>query len=590
MRQMSYSSREILFDAPLPILLLSILLFSSSLLAQEANFSSGYNNTNPLPDNSIYKVSREQANASSRFLSQASLGANYATITQVANMGEAKWLEQQFATALSPITPYSKALIEAGEKIYYQYEPQLGEEAAMEMVMDRLGDPERFYINAWWTQAVTAPDLVRHRVATALSEIFVVSNRVEEIGTMTFPIAHFYDTLLSHSFGNYRELLKAVTLHPTMGVYLSHLNNAKADPAKSTFPDENYAREVMQLFSIGLFELNPDGSLKKDELGQAIATYDNKDIREFAKIFTGLSYGGEDAHFGNQEPGNDVYLEPMQMFEQHHQQGQKTLLNNVVLPEGLTGMQDVEAAINNLFNHPNVGPFFGKLMIQRLVTSNPSPAYVSRVTQAFNGGKGKPRGDMKNLLRSILLDPEARNSSTHANFGRLREPFLRIVHLTRAFNAQSHDRTFNDNGFEFETMIQQSIFASPSVFNFFQPGYAPNGIIKESGLVAPEFQITNSSTILGVKNYLYDALLAATPLTPVGQLPVARLDLAQEEALAGDAELLLDRLDTVLTYGTLTNSSRLAIKGAIQPLDTNRQKVLMAIYLIMISPDYAAAI
>lgn len=583
-------STQQLKDIVLAMALLTLLLFCSSLTAQEGTFQSGYKNPNPFPDMRVYAVSREQANKASRFLNQATLGANYATITQVAKMGEEQWLQQQFASKESPITPYATALITAGEKIYQQHEDSLGEEGAIERVMEHIGDPERLYINAWWTQAVTAPDTLRHRIATALSEIFVVSNRVEEIGTMTYPISHFYDTLLTHSFGNYRDLLKAVTLHPAMGVYLSHLNNAKADPAKGTFPDENYAREVMQLFSIGLFELNPDGSLKKDQAGQAIATYDNADIREFAKIFTGLSYGGEDAHFGNQEPGNDVYLVPMQMFNPHHQQGQKKLLNGMVVPAGQTGMQDIDSAIDNLFNHPNVGPFFGRLLIQRLVTSNPSPAYINRVTQAFNGGNGKPRGDMQNLIRAILLDPEARSLSGNENFGRLREPMLRIVHLTRAFNAQTFDRTFNDNGFELEGMLQQSIFASPSVFNFFQPGYAPNGIIKESGLVAPEFQITNSSTILGVKNYLYDVLLTGTPLTPVGKLPVATLQLTQEQKLASNTEQLLDRLDTVLTYGTLTPASRQAIKTALAGLNSPREKVLMAIYLIMISPDYAVAI
>lgn len=557
-----------------------------------------FTNPNPAADRTIVEVTTAQANDASRFLNQATMGANYATITQVAKMGKEQWLNEQFQQPVGYITPYTRALVDEANRIYgidEESEEELTleeEERRFDMVMARLGDPERFYLNGWWTQALSSPDVLRQRVATALSEIFVVSLKVEELGTQPYPLSQYYDTLLEHSFGNYRDLLKAVTLNPAMGLYLSHVNNAKSNPTTGTFPDENYAREVMQLFSIGLFELNPDGSRKKDAQGNDIATYDNADIREFAKIFTGLTYGGEEIYWGNQEAEGEIYLYPMVMFEEQHEPGEKKLLNNQVVPAGQTGMQNIDAAIDNLFNHPNVGPFFGKLLIQRLVTSNPSPAYVSRVSAAFNGGNGIPRGDMKHLIQTILLDPEARQSpaQNQTTGGRLREPFLRLVHLMRAFNITSMDNTFNDNGFEFDDYLRQNIFSSPSVFNFFQPGYSPNGLIKDNGLVAPEFQITTAATILSIKNLILEATLYETPLLPVGQLPVGKLHLENENVLAADPAALLDRLDTVLTYGTLSQSTRDQIISAISQLDNQPERVLLALYLIMISPDYAVAI
>ncbi len=559
---------------------------------------SGFVNPNPAADRTVMTVDKDAANDASRFLSQATLGANYATITQVAATGPDMWLEQQFELPPSYTLPFAEFLMAEVEKFYLANEDLSDEE--FEVIFERLGDPERFWVDGWWTTVMTSPDVVRQRVAMALSEIFVVSSNVEEIGINNFAMAGYYDLLIKNSLGNFRDLLKDVTLSHTMGIYLSHIHNAKADPSKGTFPDENYAREVMQLFSIGLYELNPDGSRKLDASGDPIPTYGQDEIREFAKVFTGLSWNSDDPNaFGQRDvdelesdSDTNIFLLPMKMYEQHHDTSSKTLLRGQVVPAGQTGMQDINAAIDNLFNHPNVGPFIGKQLIQRLVKSNPSPAYIARVTAAFNGETGSARGDMKAVVRAILMDPEARQAPNLASSsdGRLREPFLRVAHLMRTFNATSSDNTYSDDGYEMAATIRQYVLSAPSVFNFFLPSYAPNGELKDAGLVAPEFQITNASTIMDIKNVIYYSLETGQVLDNSGALPAEKLDFSEEVALAADADALLDRLDTVMTYGTLTSGTREAIKTVIEAIEDHQERVAAAVYLLAISPDYAVAI
>ena len=517
-------------------------------------------------------------------------------MTQVAAMGPEVWLEEQLTQPVGHTMPFTEFLVNRVEQ-FYQDNIELPNEE-FEIIYEQLGDPERYWVDGWWTSVMTSPDMVRQRVALALSEIFVISANVEELGTNNYAMASYYDLLLTHAFGNFRDILKGVTLSPAMGVYLSHMHNTKTNPESGTFPDENYAREVMQLFSIGLFELNADGSKKLDAQNKSIPTYSQQDIREFAKIFTGLSwnvpgetgFGVRDIH--ELESDTDPFLLPMKMYESHHEPGSKSLLNGQVVPAGQTGMQDIESAIDNLFNHPNVGPFIGKQLIQRLVKSNPSPAYIARVSAAFNGENGTPRGDMKALIRAILLDPEARTAPNLATStdGRLREPFVRVVNLLRMFNATSSDNTFSDDGYAMAAQIRQYVLSAPSVFNFFQPGYAPNGEIKDAGLVAPEFQITTASTIMEIKNLIYYSLETGQVLANSGQLPAEKLDFSEELLLAQDTQALLDRLDTVMTFGTLTAETRTAVEVAVDSLTESRERVAMAVYLIAISPDFAIAI
>ncbi len=565
-----------------------------------------------------------QRQLASRFLSQATLGADYETISEVANQGQSAWLEAQFQTRPSYLLTVVNTLF---EDIFEPAEQELEEK--LEGVPDEditdddliiedcfelngqevCGELEPYYISflkdaAYFTQVINGNDLLRHRIATALTEIFVVNRIPDELEDEPFLLASYYDMLMRNSFGNFRDLLYDVSLHPAMGIFLSHANNEKSDPSIGRFPDENYAREVMQLFSIGLHMLNSDGSLILDEQGQPIPTYDNDDIREYAKIFTGLTFGGPAPLFysGNPEDIEELELEreidwtlPMVMFDEFHEPGEKRLLRGVNVPAGQSGLEDVDVAVDSLFNHPNVGPFIGKQLIQRLVTSNPSPAYVARVAAAFDGQNGNPRGDMKAVIRAILLDEEARTPPDLASStaGRLREPMLRHLHLVRAFNVNS------DTGYLLHTPyvgeeIGQFIFNAPSVFNFFQPTYAPNGPVKDAGLVAPEFQITTTTTIVGLTNQV-DVMLFDEYFLDIEEFELfgeARADFSDEVALATNIDALLDRLDLILTYGTLTDETREAVKNAVAEIDADDpwERVYRAIYLIATSPDYAIAI
>lgn len=509
----------------------------------------------------------------SRFVSQATFGMPFADIETLATEGKAVWLDRQFALPVMQHAPIVRDLVDRRDA---------GEFAAFETDIEYLIQFRRL---AWWHRAVTAEDELRQRVAFALSQIFVVSDNVDELIVYPFALTDYYDTLLDGAFGNFRDLLRNVSLHPTMGFYLSHVNNRRSDPANNIFPDENYAREVMQLFSIGLFELNIDGTVRLDANQRPIPTYGNDEIREFAKIFTGLSFGGPGAFFGNTQP---IFVTPMQMFDAEHEPGEKRLLNGQVVPAGQTGEQDIESAIDNLFNHPNVGPFIGKQLIQRLVTSNPSPAYVERVARVFNGDVSGVRGDMQAVLRAVLLDPEATApTGTLAQFGKLREPVVRYTALLRQFNATSSDGFIANSGYFVQFLGKQHPLSAPSVFNFYLPSHSPSGEIADANLVAPEFQITTSNSIVGVSNLL-DFVVFADFVTdaPEPFEPVS-LNFDEYQDVAADVDALVDRLDIVLTAGTLDAATRAAISGILVDVDDLNLRTRAAIYLFMVSSDYA---
>ncbi len=523
---------------------------------------------NPPPEPTV-----SQLQDASRLASFATFGLPFEAIDQIARTGLETWLEDQFALPVTTQRAIVDDLITRREA---------GEFTTFETDIELLIAFRRY---AWWHRAMTAPDVVRQRFALALSEIMVVSDNVDALIINPYAMSDYYDTLLENAFGNYRDLLRSVALHPSMGIYLSHINNARSNPITNTFPDENFAREVMQLFSIGLFELNDDGSFKLDSTGQPIATYSNTQIREFAKVFTGFSYGGPGAFFGNPEPR---FQFPMVMFDEAHESGVKNLLNGVTLPTGQSGMQDFEGAIDNLFNHPNVGPFIGKQLIQRLVTSNPSPAYVSRVADAFNGSSTGVRGDMKTVLRAILRDPEIANSSNPTEFGKLREPMLRHLAMARQFKAESTDGFYFNDGFFLQRFIRQHPLSSPSVFNFFLPAHSPAGSLAAAGLVAPEFQITNANTIINMTNLVDFAVNGNFVMSTAGPFGEVTLNLSDYVALAGDIDTLLNRLDLVLTYGRLSDETRAAMTRVLQQISGNNAlRAQTAVYLFLISPDYA---
>lgn len=545
---------------------LSHWVFATLLLVAGCGGGGGSGPPEPPPDPSV-----QQLTDASRLVSQASFGVTWSELDGIARQGHEAWLEEQLRRPPSLHEPIVDDLVrrrDAGEFLDFEEDIEL------------LASFRRY---AWWHTTITADDQLRQRVAFALSEVLVVGDTVDAFIVDPYALSTYYDVLLTHSFGNYRDLLLAVTLHPTMGFYLSHVNNRKADPVANTFPDENYAREVMQLFTIGLFELNPDGTHRLDGNGQPIPTYDNETIREYARVFTGLSFGGPGAEFGNPTP---YFREPMQMFESAHDDGSKRLLGGVVLPAGQGGLVDIAAGVDSLVNHPNAGPFVGRLLIQRFVTSNPTPGYVGRVAAAFNDDGSGVRGDMKAVLRAILLDPEAR-SGAGDSYGKLREPVVRYVSMIRALNPQSDDGTFYNGGYVVQELARQHPLSSPSVFNFFLPAYSPAGPFADAGLVAPEFQITTSPGIVGMSNLIDFAILGEF-VTDVGPpFPAVRLNYAEWESVATDVDSLLDRLDVLFLAGELSIATRAAIRDVLVDIADPVIRAKMGLYLLLISPDYA---
>ncbi|MEM9823561.1 MAG: DUF1800 family protein, partial [Bacteroidota bacterium] len=457
--------------------------------------------------------------------------------------------------------------------------------------------------SAWWNLIMKNPDLLRQRINYILSQIFVVSafgsDLFEDHSSLS---SVYYDVLGSNAFGNYRNLLSGVSRNVSMGIYLSHMNNPKSDPANNIHPDENYAREVMQLFSIGLYELNNDGTRKTDGNGQLIPTYDNNDIREFAKIFTGFSNGLPNGQFGvpvgEGEALDDIVVVPMKMYDAWHEPGVKNLLNGQVVAAGQSGMQDFEAAMDNLYHHPNVGPFIGKALIQFLVSANPSPAYVDRVANTFNDNGEGQRGDLKAVIKAILLDPEARtcDALNQATSGKLREPILRYTGFLKAFNTQSNIdwllHPMDDWG---EEVGQIPVYAT-SVFNFYQPEFQPNGPVATQNLVAPVFQIHNSSSSIGFINEVNRWTFMDIPFgyldwlsnnfPNLGNISILP-NFTDEMALVADAPALIDRLDLLLACGQLSESSKAIIVDAVNQATTPEDKLDLALYLIMVAPDYA---
>ncbi len=522
-----------------------------------------------------------------RFLAQATLGAERATIDSVATIGFEAWIDQQFEeppTYIRPLiqevydTSFQRFLAAGGDTMRYAETPS-----------------NEHFDYAWWQVNMTNDDLLRQRVAFALSEIFVISFN-PDLDRYGEGVASYYDLLIEHALGNYEDLMLDVTLHPCMGVFLTHLNNPKSNPNRLIYPDENYAREMMQLFSIGLYELNQDGTRKKDGEGNDIPTYDNDDIGEFAKIYTGLGGGATvempdtviEPAFGRR-PGIIDMAEPMVMYEDKHEPGEKRLLNGYVIPDGQTGMEDIEDAINHLFNHPNVGPFVGQQLIQRLVKSNPSPGYVRRVAAAFNDNGAGVRGDMKAVIKAILLDQEARSCLWYNDpvQGKLKEPIIRYTHFARAMGGVSESGYFWNAGGDYNNRAGQHPMYSPSVFNFYWPDFQPIGQIADQGLVAPEFQVHNSRTSIGFVNFVDEWAVRETLLSTRGNPSRDVLTHIDDlMPLAEDTEALLNELDILLTNGMLRDDTRQIITTIVDPMEDPFEKVKLTIYLMVISADY----
>jgi len=527
-------------------------------------------------------------NAASRFLAQATLGADIELIDHVSNVGITQWLDDQLNMPASfSMSDYLFDLIDLAQDS-----------------LDALGDPEpfpaptRFWYYAWWKHVIDGDDLVRARIALALSEILVVSEN-SILGSRPLGLANYYDILLEHAFGNYRDLLGEITRHPSMGVYLTYIHNPKTDTVANNFPDENYAREIMQLFTIGLHELNNNGTPKLDNQGKLIPSYDNDDIGEFAKVFTGFTWATA-AGFGM---GPVAYDQPMQMWESEHEPGEKFLLNGYVVPDRnpVNGLADVDDALDNLFNHQNMGPFISRRLIQRLITSNPSPAYIDRVASVFNDDGNGVRGNLKEVFRAIFLDPEARACAQQQKdlVGYLREPLLRYTHICRAFNAASADGHFRSTMTEFQRLLLQKPLASPSVFNFFQPDYQPNGPVEMADLVAPEFQIFNSQSSVGYGTMLNGWAMDEKKLIEYGFLfpgetyveaNRAKIDLSDEIDISttNDIDALVERYNVILCHGNMSEVTRNLITNMLAETDEAQAEIRarLGLFLVMMSPDY----
>jgi uncharacterized protein (DUF1800 family) len=498
---------------------------------------------------------------SARFLTRSTFGPTTSEIQRLSVIGYAAWFEEQRLRPASLERPALASLAAHGVSF--------GQEARLEQ---------------WWKNVLTKNDQLRQRMAFALSEIFVVSDVAATLGNDPLGMAGYYDMLVKDSLGNYRTLLEDVTKHPIMGRYLSMLGNRKADPANNIRPDENYAREHLQLFSIGLVKLNPDGSEQLDAFLQPIPTYDQSVVEGFAQVYTGWTYGGADSW--DWPAPND---QPMQAWEGYHEQAAKTLLDGVVCPPGQTAQQDLTFALDLVFQHPNVGPFIGKQLIQRLVTSNPSPEYVARVAAVFADDGSGARGNLLAVAKAILTDPEAVTGPVDhpESFGKLREPLLRLTALWRAFAAY-----FPGNHYDYwypENHFGEAPLRAGSVFNFFTPVYSPPGEVHDAGLVAPEFQITTEQRITTGTNRFHDCVFHGYAGFPDPKEDTALIRINAEIALAGDPLALVEHLNLLLMCGQMSQEMKDIVVSMVTDTDplNPRQRVLEAVYLIVTSPEFS---
>jgi len=540
-------------------------------------------------------------NDAARFLEQATFGPTDADIRTLSLEGYPAWLNQQFAIQPTPTEPAVE------QSLIVNNPPCATSDVVCNAALFVQNNQDDSLVQeSFWQQSITAPDELRQRVKYALSQIFVISsNNTTSIQNMPRGEASYYDMLGNDAFGNYRQLLQDVTLSPMMGQFLSALGNDKGNA--TTDPDENYAREVMQLFTIGLWQLNDDGSQQLAN-GQPIATYSNTDVMGLAAVFTGFSWNipgnSTDTAWSNcciyVGPGYGEELLPMQSFPSHHSTVEKDFLGVTIPASGSPDPDgDLKIALDTLFNHPNVPAFFSKQMIQHMVTSNPSPAYISRVAKVFENDGTGVRGNLQAVITAILTDPEARDSATYVGtqqYGKVRESLIRYTEWARAFTAQSRTGSFDVGSTEDPIYgLGEMWLRSPSVFNWFAPGYTPpNSPISAAGLLSPEMQMTNVSTVVGYINYMQDAIGANAQGGP---------DVfsyySTEMTLAATPDQLLDRVNLLLMSGQMSSTlynQILAAVGAI-PIPSGDQnainaallaRVQTAIYLTVASPDFAA--
>ena len=515
--------------------------------------------TIPIGISASAAVSINDADAA-RFLAQASMGASRELINQVKTKGYAAWLDGQLA--MSGSGTRWDWLVAKGYNADANKHSEVGFDAAA------------------WRKLISAPDTLRQRITLALSEILVVAmSGLVTSPWRSFSAAAYLDLLEVNAFGNYRTLLGAVSTSAPMGQFLTSRGNAKANPSTGSHPDENYARELMQLFTIGIVKLNQDGTPALVN-GSPVYTYTQSDVSALARVFTGWDF--DLAASGNTTP--NFLRRPMTQIASRHETGASTFLGGTVAA-GLNGADAMRAALDILFAHANVAPFISRQLIQRLVTSNPSPGYVARISAVFNNDGRNVKGNLKAVIRALLLDTEARTTQRSSGAGKLREPILRLVAWARACGVTSASDTWAiGNTSDPVGRLGQSPLRAPSVFNFFRPGYVPPGSgIAAAGLVAPEFQIANESTVVGYVNFMQrlvgsgigDVLANYTPWLP----------------LADNGVSLLAEINTVLAAGQLGAATQTLILNAINsmpkgtdPLRLNRIRVILV--LVLAAPEF----
>ena len=552
--------------------------------------TAAFNPPAPAPSIDLSKVSPQEA---ARFLIQATFGATQDEITKVAAKGYSAWINEQISAV--PASSHRTETIHDFNR--NQTNAGAGNRDPVTLAYQYPGGAHRQA--AWWKIAVEGPDQLRQRVAFALSQILVISDTNGTVAAWQEGAANFYDIFVQNAFGNFRDVLEKVTLNPMMGIYLSALRSAKATfdtrGNPTSLPDENYAREVMQLFTIGLNELNPDGTLRLDPNGQPIPTYTQDTIMQMAKVFTGWGFANStenataNVNLFRGSPGN--YIDSMMLWPAFHDDTAKAIVGGRVLPAGQGGVKDLRDALDALVAHPNTAPFISRQLIQRLVTSNPSPGYIYRVAQVFSNNGAGVRGDLAAVVRAILLDYEARSPAVAATatFGKLKEPLIMTTALLRAAGGTSNSgRIYIPNP---EGSLSQAALRSPTVFNFYEPNYVLPGAVAEAGLYAPEFQILNDTTAITQPNFYYGYIYTTRSATDMTQQAVG-LNLAPLYPLARTPAQLAETASLLFTAGTMPKASLDRVTAAINALPAGNgtatandiERVRSALYLVLTSP------
>ncbi|HEY0232580.1 MAG TPA: DUF1800 domain-containing protein [Dokdonella sp.] len=537
-----------------------------------------------------------------RFLTQATFGPSAADISRLTALGYNEWMDEQLSAGTTPTRPYVEQVI-----------------ASLTAGGQNVGQTQR--LDRWFWNAAYAPDQLRQRMAWALSQIFVVSDQSSGISNDVIPMSEYQDLLARGAFGSYRALLGNVTWSPTMGRFLNNYHNQK--PSPTTQPDENYAREVMQLFSVGLIQRNLDFSPVLTG-GNPVPTYDQTTITHTAKVFTGFTYsdaptnppnfyGGAITNAGAYNPMACWGLElfPYDSSNMRHDitgddgtlNSSKTVLGGLTIPSGQTCAQDVNDELDIIAGHTNVAPFISRQLIQRFVTSNPSPAYIGRVAAVFedNGAPDHERGDLGAVIKAILFDDEARTPSTDASYGKLREPLLRITAIWRAWNARpqapdQYGQVKMTAGVSFLSATGQRPLGSPTVFNFYEPDFQQPGQFADQNLYSPEFEITNESTTYTTGNTFYSFTRRAyvgMDQPPDSQtLPTDRplLDLSSLQANAGNATAMVDLANLRMLYGSMSPQMHDTLVNTLTFMSgaSSQELAWSLVYLISLSPEFAA--